>query len=394
MKKMTISDIDVAGKRVLVRADFNVPFDEETKTITNDRRIIQSLPTIRDLLKRNATVILMSHFGRPKGKVAPKYSLEPIRVRLAQLLGRDVAMLQMPLTEQVIEAAKKVKPGEVALLENTRFVAEEEANDEAFAKNLAKLGDVFVMDAFGTAHRAHASTEGVARILPAVAGLLVEKEIKYLGGALSNPKKPFVAVLGGAKVDTKLGVIENLMHKVDSMCIGGAMAYPFLKAKGAKVGASLAADEDVELAKKLLAKAAEAHKELLLPVDHVCGDKFDEKAQVKTFEGDIPDGWIGLDIGPQTATLYAGKIESAGTVIWNGPMGKFEWENFSAGTKGVAKSLAACKGATIVGGGETAEAVEDMGMDEKVSHVSTGGGACLEFLEGKKLPGIEILKNS
>jgi phosphoglycerate kinase len=386
LNKKTVRDIDVNGKRVMVRCDFNVPLDGSN--ITDDRRITEAVPTIKYLLANGAAVILASHLGRPKG-VTPEFSLQPVAERLSSLLAEPVPLLSDCVGPEVAAKCSELKPGQVVLLENVRFHPEEEANDPAFAKQLASLAEVYVNDAFGTAHRAHASTEGVAHHLPAVAGFLIEKEIEYLGNAVDDPKKPFIAILGGAKVKDKIAVIENLLPKVDKLLIGGGMAFTFLKAEGDDIGKSLLDAPNVEYAKGLI----EEHSDkIVLPRDVVIATELSENAttQVVPVES-IPDDAIGADIGPETSEIFSTLIHIAGTVVWNGPMGVFEMAPFAAGTKAVAEALTVCKGLTIVGGGDSAAAIEKFGLADKVSHVSTGGGASLEFLEGKALPGIAAL---
>ncbi|SFQ01241.1 phosphoglycerate kinase [Caldicoprobacter faecalis] len=393
MNKKTIEDIDVRGKRVLVRVDFNVPLDENGN-ITDDTRIRAALPTIQYLIKNNAKVILMSHLGRPKGEFDPKYSLAPVAKHLSKLLGQEVIMAKDVIGESAKNTVANMKEGQVVLLENVRFHKEETKNDPEFAKALAQLGDVYVNDAFGSAHRAHASTEGVAHYLPAVAGYLIQKELEVMGKALENPERPFVAILGGAKVSDKIGVIENLINKVDVLLIGGGMAYTFLKAKGYEVGNSLLEEDKVELAKQLMEKAKEKGVKLLLPVDNVVAQEFKADAPYKVVDSDkIPAGWMGLDIGPKTREMFGEEIKKAKTVVWNGPMGVFEMPAFAEGTKAVAKYVSECGGTTIIGGGDSAAAVEQLGFADKMTHISTGGGASLEFLEGKVLPGIAALND-
>ena len=393
MAKKNISDVDAKGRRVLVRADFNVPQDS-TGAITDDRRIREALPTIKKLAADGAKIILCSHLGRPNGERNMKYTLKPVAERLTQLLGFEVRLLPDCIGAEVEAEVEALKPGQAVLLENVRFYRQEEENDPAFAEKLAKLADMFVMDAFGTAHRAHASTEGVSRLIPAVAGLLVEKELRIMGGALSEPKRPFVAVLGGAKVKDKLAVIENLLEKVDSLIIGGGMSYTFLKAQGHTIGKSLLDAERLEYCKGILEKAKERSVRILLPFDHVCSaDITGAAGAVQVDSVDVPEGLVGVDIGPKTAASFAEEIAGAATVVWNGPMGVFEVKDFSAGTFAVAKALAESKATTIVGGGDSAAAVEKLGFADKVTHVSTGGGASLEFLEGKTLPGIAALRD-
>ena len=393
MAKKNIGDVDAKGRRVLVRADFNVPQDS-TGAITDDRRIREALPTIKKLAADGAKIILCSHLGRPNGERNMKYTLKPVAERLTQLLGFEVRLLPDCIGAEVEAEVEALKPGQAVLLENVRFYRQEEENDPAFAEKLAKLADMFVMDAFGTAHRAHASTEGVSRLIPAVAGLLVEKELRIMGGALSEPKRPFVAVLGGAKVKDKLAVIENLLEKVDSLIIGGGMSYTFLKAQGHTIGKSLLDAERLEYCKGILEKAKERSVRILLPFDHVCSaDITGAAGAVQVDSVDVPEGLVGVDIGPKTAASFAEEIAGAATVVWNGPMGVFEVKDFSAGTFAVAKALAESKATTIVGGGDSAAAVEKLGFADKVTHVSTGGGASLEFLEGKTLPGIAALRD-
>lgn len=391
--KKTIEDIDVKGKRVLMRVDFNVPLDDKGN-ITDDIRIRAALPTIKYALDKGAKVILMSHLGRPDGKVVEKMRMAPVAKRLGELLGKPVTMLKDCIGEDAKKAVAAMKPGDVILLENLRFHAEEEANDANFAKELASLGDVFVNDAFGTAHRAHASTEGVTKYLPSVAGFLLEKEIAYLGSAVDSPKRPFVAILGGAKVKDKIKVIDNLLNKVDALLIGGGMAYTFMKAKGKTIGASKLDKDGFETAKAALEKAAKKNIPMLLPVDNVIGDKFDASANTKVVGEDIPDGWMGLDIGPKTVKLFEDKLKGAKTVVWNGPLGVFEMDKFAKGTEEIAKFLSNSKGTTtVIGGGDTAAAMSKFKVDSKMSHISTGGGASLEYLEGRGLPGIDALND-
>lgn len=395
MNKKTIRDVDVKGKRVLVRCDFNVPQDSEGK-ITDENRIVGALPTIQYLLEQGAKVILCSHLGRPKGEFNMKYSLKPVADRLNELLGGKVTLANDVIGADAQAKIAALKEGAAVLLENVRFHKEEEKNDPEFSKALAAFCDVYVNDAFGTAHRAHASTAGVADYCKVnVAGFLIEKEIEVMGGALSDPKRPFVAILGGAKVSDKIGVINNLIDKVDSLIIGGAMAYTFSLAKGGKTGNSKVEPDKVELAKELMAKAEAKKVAMYLPVDNVITTEFSADAESKVAKaGEIPDGWEGLDIGPDTAKLFADVIAKAKTVVWNGPMGVFEFEKFAVGTKAVAQALADNKDAiTIIGGGDSAAAIEQLGYADKVTHISTGGGASLEYLEGKILPGIDCLDN-
>lgn len=391
--KKTIEDIPVTGKRVLVRCDFNVPLDGDK--ITDETRIIGALPTIKYLIKNNAKVILCSHLGRPKGEFNMKYSLRPVAKRLSELLGQDVVMAEDVIGDSAKAAVAAMKDGDVVLLENVRFHKEEEKNDPTFAKELASLADIYVNDAFGTAHRAHASTAGVADYLPAVCGYLIKKEIEFMGGALENPARPFVAILGGAKVSDKIGVIENLIDKVDALIIGGGMAYTFLKAKGYKIGDSICEDDKLDLAKDLMKKAKEKGVNFLLPVGSIVADKFANDAERKYVPSDaMPDGWMGMDIGGITIEKFTSVIETAKTIIWNGPMGVFEFENFANGTKAIAEAVAKADAVTIIGGGDSVAAVKQMGYADKMSHISTGGGASLEFLEGKVLPGIACLMDA
>lgn len=396
--KKTIDDIEVSGKRVFVRVDFNVPQDENL-AITDDRRITAALPTITTLIRRRARVILASHLGRPKGAPNPKYSLAPVRERLSKLIGQEVALAPDCVGPEVESLAARLADGDVLLLENLRFHAEEEANDPAFAKQLAALADIYVNDAFGAAHRAHASTEGMAQVLksegkPAVAGYLMKKELDYLGGALDNPKHPFVGILGGAKVKDKIAVISNLITKVDTLIIGGGMSYTFAKAQGKEIGKSLLDSTNIEFARQLLIDYPDKVK---LPVDVIVAsaNPFDtDLSQIQTkvvSVDDIPADWEGVDIGPKTVDLFGDAIKNAAIVIWNGPMGIFEFEPFAGGTKGVAQALAASSAETIVGGGDSAAAVEKLGYADKMTHISTGGSASLEFLEGKELPGVSAL---
>ena len=394
MNKKTIEDIDVSGKKVLVRVDFNVPLDENGR-ITDETRIKAALPTIKYLLEHNAAVILCSHLGRPKGEFNMKYSLAPVASRLKEIFGENrVTFASDIIGESAKQAVASLKPGNIVLLENLRFHKEEEKNDPAFAKALAAYADIYVNDAFGTAHRAHASTAGVADYLPAVAGELIGKELSVMGKALDNPERPFVAILGGRKVSDKIGVINNLLEKVDTLIIGGAMSYTFFKAMGLNIGNSLVEEDKLSLAKQLLAKAEAKGIKMLLPVDCVLANDFNAQAERLTVDYDkIPDGWEGMDIGPKTRELYAQAIKPAKTVIWNGPMGVFEFPRFAEGTKAVAKAMSECSGTTIIGGGDSAAAVEQLGFASKITHISTGGGASLEFLEGLELPGVAALND-
>lgn len=393
MKKQTIRDIDWQGKRALVRVDFNVPLDDQQQ-ITDDTRITAAVPTIQYLLDHGASVVLMSHLGRPKNKVVDTLRLDPVARRLGDLLGREVKKVNETTGAEAEQAAQSLQPGDVLLLENTRFDAREEKNDDSMAQELAKLGDVYVNDAFGAAHRAHASTEGVAKHLPAVAGLLLEKELEYIGGAIEDPQRPFVTVIGGAKISDKIGVIENLLGKVDALLIGGGMANTFLLAQGHKVGDSLVEQESVDVAKDLLQKAADRNVKLLLPVDVVLADAFDNNANTQVVAADaVPDGWRILDIGPESVKQYSAVIKDAKTVIWNGPMGVFEMPKFAEGTRAIAQAMADSQATTIIGGGDSVAAVEQMHLADRMSHISTGGGASLELLEGKELPGVAALKD-
>lgn len=392
--KKTIRDIDLKGKRVLIRCDFNVPLDSN-QNITDDTRIRAALPTLEYLITQGAKVVVMSHLGRPKGKAAAEFSLAPVAVRLAELLGKQVefADSDVVVDDSVKEKVAALKDGDVLLLQNVRFRKEETDNEPGFAKELASLGDVFVQEAFGTAHRAHASTAGVADYLPCVSGFLIEKEVKFLGSALQNPQRPFVAIMGGAKVGDKIKVIENLLTKVDTLIIGGGMSYTFYKAMGLEIGTSILDADNIDLAKMLLEKATSLNVKLLLPVDIVCADEFSNDAKYQTYSRDqIPSDMMGLDIGEETVKLYSEEIAKAKTVVWNGPMGVFEMENFAKGTKAIAEALATSDATTIIGGGDSAAAVEQFGLADKMSHISTGGGASLEFLEGKILPGISIIE--
>ena len=391
-RKKTVRDIDPRGKRVLVRCDFNVPLDGAA--ITDEKRIVEALPTIRYLKEAGARVILCSHLGRPKGKADPKYSLAPVAARLGELLGCPVPLAADVTGESARSLADSLRDGEVMLLENVRFDPREEKNDPAFARELASLAELYVNDAFGTAHRAHASTAGVADYLPAVCGFLIEKELSFLGGALEEPARPFAAILGGAKVSDKIGVIRSLLAKVDSLLIGGGMAYTFIKAQGGQIGGSLCEEDKLDLARELLAEAEEKGVRLLLPVDTVIADAFREDAATRVVPaGQIPDGWQGLDIGPETRALFAAEVKQAATVVWNGPMGVFEMKPFAAGTEAVAKAMAESGALTIIGGGDSAAAAAQMGVADRIRHISTGGGASLEFLEGKVLPGIACLED-
>jgi phosphoglycerate kinase len=393
MNKKSIRDVDLAGKRVFCRVDFNVPMQDGV--ITDDTRIRAALPTIRYLTEANAKVILASHFGRPKGAVVEEMRLTPVAKHLSELLGKPVKKLDDSVGQAVEAAVSAMQDGDIILLENVRFHAGEEKNDPELAKQFAQLADLFVNDAFGAAHRAHASTAGIAQYIPAVAGLLMEKEIRFLGGALSQPERPFTAIVGGAKVKDKIAVIENLLTKVDSLIIGGGMANTFLKAQGHSVGSSLCEEDKLDLARSLMEQAKERGVQLLMPVDVVVADRFAADAEKQTVSVDaIPDGWMALDIGPKSVEAFRHVIVNSKTVVWNGPMGVFEMDAFAQGTIGVAKAMADCKGTTIIGGGDSVAAVEKAGVAEQMTHISTGGGASLEFMEGKELPGVAVLQDN
>ena len=391
MNKKTVKDIDLKNKKVLVRCDFNVPMDEE-KNITDNTRIVAALPTIKYLIDQNCRIILCSHLGRPKGEVNNKYSLEPVAKELSKLLGQEVLMAKDVIGEDAKKLSENLQPKQVMLLENVRFHREETDNDENFAKDLASMAELYVNDAFGTAHRAHASTAGVAKFLPAVSGFLIEKEINFLGDTLQNPQRPFVAILGGAKVSDKIGVIDSLLEKVDTLIIGGGMAYTFFKAQGYEVGNSICEIDKLDLAREAMQKAKDKGVKLVLPVDTKVGKEFKPDTESKVVKcTEIPADWEGFDIGTETIKLFAEEIKNAKTVIWNGPLGLFEFEQFAVGTNAIAQLLAQIDATTIIGGGDSAAAVEKAGLADKMTHISTGGGASLEFLEGKKLPGIECL---
>lgn len=393
MNKKSIRDVELAGKRVFCRVDFNVPMQDGI--ITDDTRIRAAVPTIQFLVEAGAKVILASHFGRPKGQVVEEMRLTPVAAHLSTLLGKDVKKLDDSIGAEVEAAVQQMEAGDVILLENVRFHAGEEKNDPDIAKSFAALADLFVNDAFGTAHRAHASTAGIANYIPAVAGLLMEKEIRFMGGALSRPERPFTAIVGGAKVKDKIAVIENLLTKVDHLIIGGGMANTFLKAQGYGIGASLCEDDKLDLARTLMAQAKERNVSLLMPVDVVVADRFAADAEKQTVSIDaIPDGWMALDIGPKTVEQYHKVIVDSKTVVWNGPMGVFEMDAFAQGTIGVAKAMSECSGTTIIGGGDSVAAVEKAGVAEQMTHISTGGGASLEFMEGKELPGVAVLADN
>ena len=390
--KKTIMDVDVAGKKILLRCDFNVPQDKATGEITSDKRIVAALPTIRYLLDKGAAVIACSHLGKPKGEWKEKLSLAPVAKRLSELLGQEVIFAKDIVGEDAKAKAAALKGGEIMLLENLRFDIREEKNDPSFAKELASMAELYVSDAFGTVHRAHASTAGVAAFLPAVSGLLVAKELEIMGKALDDPKRPFVAVLGGAKVSDKIGVINNLLEKADTIIIGGGMAYTFAKAQGGSIGKSLCENDKLDYALEMIEKAKKNGVTLLLPTDTVAADSFSNDAKrMVVSTRNIPDDYEGLDIGPDTIKTFCDAVRGAGTVVWNGPMGVFEFENFAAGTRAMAQALADSDAVTIVGGGDSAAAVEQMGFADKITHISTGGGASLEFLEGLELPGVACL---
>lgn len=394
MNKKTVKDIDVNGKKVLVRCDFNVPIDSETGKITDNRRIRAALPTIQYLLDHNAKVILCSHLGRPKGEFNLKYSLKPVAEELSKLLNKDVKLAKDVIGESAKELTSNMKEGDIVLLENVRFHKEEEQNDPEYSKALASMAEIYVNDAFGTAHRAHSSTTGVADYLPAVSGFLIEKELEFLGGALEKPKHPFVAILGGAKVSDKIGVIENLLDKVDTLIIGGGMAYTFYKAQGHHIGTSICEEDKLDLAKSILEKAQEKGVKLLLPVDNHVSSEYSNNGEEKMVDStEIPDGFMGLDIGPKTIEKFEEAVKDAKTVVWNGPLGVCEFDKFATGTKAVATMLSKLDAITIIGGGDSAAAIEKLGLADKMTHISTGGGASLEFLEGKTLPGIACLQD-
>ena len=393
MNKKTIKDIDLKGKKVLVRCDFNVPMDEN-KNITDNTRIVAALPTIKYLLENNCAVILCSHLGRPKGEFKPEFSLAPVAKELSKLLDKEVIMAKDVVGEDANKKAKELQAGQVMLLENVRYHREETDNDPEFAKKLADMAEIYVNDAFGAAHRAHASTAGVAQYLPAVSGFLIEKELKFLGNALNNPERPFVAILGGAKVSDKIGVIDSLLEKVDTLVIGGGMAYTFFKAQGYEVGNSICELDKLDLAKEAMAKAKEKGVKLMLPVDTKIGKEFKPDTESKTVAWtEIPEGWEGFDIGAKSIEMFTEEIKKAKTVVWNGPLGLFEFDQFAIGTNAIAKTLSEINATTIIGGGDSAAAVKKAGLQDKMTHISTGGGASLEFLEGKKLPGIECLQD-
>ena len=389
--KKTVKDIDVAGKKVLLRCDFNVPQDKATGAITDDKRIVAALPTIRYLLEQNAVVIACSHLGKPKGEWKESLSLAPVAQHLSQLLGREVLFAKDIIGPDAQAKAAALQPGQIMLLENLRFDKGEEKNDPAFAKALADLAQVYVSDAFGTVHRAHASTAGVAAYLPAVSGFLIGKELDIMGKALENPQRPFVAVLGGAKVSDKINVINNLLEKADAIIIGGGMSYTFAKAQGHTIGKSLLEEDKLDYAREMIAKAQAKGVKFLLPTDNLCAAEFSKDARPVLEGTDIPDALMGMDIGPRTIEAFSAAVKGAGTVVWNGPMGVFEFPAFAEGTKAMAKALAKSGAITIVGGGDSAAAVEQLGFADRMTHISTGGGASLEFLEGKELPGVACL---
>ena len=393
--KKTIKDIDWAGKRALVRCDFNVPLDGDMN-ITDDTRIKAALPTLEYLVNAGAKVVVMSHLGRPKGEAKPEFSLAPVAKRLGELMGKEVIFAPSDVVvDEVVKArASEMEGGDILLLENTRFRKEEEKNDAEFSKDLASLGDIFVQEAFGTAHRAHASTAGIADYLPSVSGFLIEKEVKFLDGALNNPERPFVAIMGGSKVSDKILVIENLLSKVDTLIIGGGMMFTFYKAKGLEIGKSILDEEHIDVATSIMEMAKEKGVNLILPVDVLCAEEFNNDARREVAaDSEIPSDMMGLDIGPKSIELFTEEIKKAKEVIWNGPMGVFEMPNFAEGTKAVCKAMAESDAITIIGGGDSAAAVEQFGYAEKMSHISTGGGASLEYLEGKVLPGIAIIED-
>ena len=393
MNKKTVKDIDLKGKKVFVRCDFNVPMDKE-QNITDNTRIVAALPTIKYLLEQNCKIILASHLGRPKGEVKPEFSLKPVAKELSRLLDKEVIMANDVIGEDATSKAANLKEGEIMLIENVRFHREETDNDPEFAKKLASMAEIFVNDAFGAAHRAHASTAGIADYLPAVSGFLIEKELTVLGNAINNPERPFMAILGGAKVSDKIGVIDSLLDKVDTLMIGGGMAYTFFKAQGYNVGNSLCEVDKVDLALEAMEKAKQKGVKLLLPVDTKVGKEFKPDTESKTVAWtEIPDDWEGFDIGEKTIAMFKEELKNAKTVIWNGPLGLFEFDQFAIGTNEIAKALSELDATTIIGGGDSGAAVEKAGLADKMTHISTGGGASLEFLEGKKLPGIECLQD-
>lgn len=391
MNKKTVKDIDLKGKKALVRCDFNVPMDEN-QNITDNTRIVAALPTIKYLLENNCAIILCSHLGRPKGEFKPEFSLKPVAKELSNLLGKEVIMSKDVIGEDAKSKAEALQNGQIMLLENVRFHKEETDNAPEFAKELASMAEIYVSDAFGSTHRAHASTAGVAEYLPAVSGFLIEKELQFLGNAISNPERPLVAILGGAKVSDKIGVIDNLLEKVDTLIIGGGMAYTFFKAQGYEIGDSICELDKLELARNLMKKAEEKGVKFMLPIDTKIGKEYKADTESKTVKyTEIPEGWEGLDIGEETIKVYSEELKKAKTVVWNGPLGVFEFEQFAIGTNSIAKTLAQIDATTIIGGGDSSAAVKKAGLENKMTHISTGGGASLEFLEGKALPGIECL---
>mgnify|MGYP004532692683 FL=1 len=391
MDKKTVKDIDLKGKKVFVRCDFNVPMDEN-QNITDNTRIVAALPTIKYLLEQNCKLILASHLGRPKGEFKAEFSLAPVAKELSKLLGKDVIMAKDVIGEDATTKASNLKEGEILLLENVRFHREETDNDPEFSKKLASMAEIYVNDAFGSAHRAHASTAGIAKYLPAVSGFLIEKELEFLGNAVNNPERPFVAILGGAKVSDKIGVIDSLLEKVDTLMIGGGMAYTFFKAQGYEVGNSICEMDKLDLAREAMEKAKQKGVKLMLPVDTKIGKEFKPDTESKIVEyTQIPAEWEGFDIGPKTIEMFSEELKNAKTVVWNGPLGLFEFDQFAIGTNEIAKVLSEIEATTIIGGGDSAAAVRKAGLQDKMTHISTGGGASLEFLEGKKLPGIECL---
>ena len=394
MNKKTIKDIDLRGKKVLVRCDFNVPLDENLN-ITDNRRIVGALPTIKYLLEQNCKIILCSHLGRPKGEVKKEFSLVPVQKELSKLLEKEIKLAEDIVGDNAKELTSNMKEGEIVLLENVRFDPREEKNEESLSKELASMAEIFVNDAFGTAHRAHSSTAGIAEYLPSVSGFLIEKELNFLGSTLENPKRPFVAILGGKKVSDKIAVIDSLIEKVDTLIIGGGMAYTFFKSMGYSVGKSICEEDKLDLAQDLIKKAQEKNVKLVLPIDNIVAEEFSPNANSKAVDSDkIPDNWEGLDIGPKTVELFKEELKNAKTIIWNGPVGLFEYDKFANGTNAIAQALAELEDCiTVIGGGDSAAAIEKMGYADKMTHISTGGGASLEFLEGKKLPGIEVLLN-
>ena len=393
MNKKTIKDIDLKNKKVLVRCDFNVPMDEE-KNITDNTRIVAALPTIKYLLENNCAIILCSHLGRPKGEFKPEFSLKPVAKELSKLLNKEIIMANDVIGEDARSKANNLQNGQIMLLENVRFHREETDNDPEFSKQLASMAEIYVNDAFGAAHRAHSSTSGVAQYLPAVSGFLIEKELKFLGNALNNPERPFVAIMGGAKVSDKIGVIDSLLEKVDTLIIGGGMAYTFFKAQGYEVGNSICEMDKLDLAKELMEKAKNKGVKLMLPIDTKIGKEFKPDTESKSVSWtEIPEGWEGFDIGEESIKMFAEEIKKAKTVVWNGPLGLFEFDQFAIGTNSIAEVLSQIDATTIIGGGDSAAAVRKAGLENKMTHISTGGGASLEFLEGKKLPGIECLQD-